>query len=1460
MATIDTLSPPTPTITQPIQVGQINASFPVDQEQSFEVWLASHVKPDDLLIIISNPVIGQIDHQIDWLHCSANKESATAHGNKNSKNTQQTSEPSKCRVSFFAQIVGLYTINVEITQPQKFCVQFQAKAYDLGKVFIQNSTGKCRFNESYEFGVDASEAGEGQLEIAVNEGEIPNQVQVLDNGKCIVNFVPEENIPHVVDIKFNGHNVNGCPFVVEIEQQNTGISVDDVPKQRLNNDVPTKLGKPILKSEDRILVNTRAVFSLLNVRLSRADVEDIIVVDPENQTINYKLSQDDQGRFDFEFTPAVVGDYTVDIQSDSALLKMLPSSITEQFPFSIKVFDFNEVSVSDVTDGVVGHPIYFFIDATKAGSGNLEIKISSTTRNVPNYPSSEANAKIRVNFTPIEAVDHTIDVKFNGIPVPNNPFIVKVAQLPQARLPITSQDALKYTPVDELIRFAVEYIGPKSNLPSLTAESCQVYVLEPDFVYRKLNTGELLSTEKNQSTKQQQQQHSFRVEFKPSKIGPHKLFVIVNNELVPGSPITSNVYNIKEVRVSFEKLNEPLSQIEAIDSASKPLGKVNEPVTFTVDASRAGEGTLALAVVSSISKNPVQTDVKVSDKGHGLYNLTFIPTEFAPHSIDMSFNDRLVPMSPFIVDMIDDKGQLASEVLANEREDKKAQVSRLSGAAQTKTQKDRDLASDLGNLSLKSKEEANTRDSNANQNVANSSVLSREDEILRSIVVHGVGLKRTSVNSTGAFIIETNRMAQARDFDVLISDPSNNLVDVQCYLQQDGNLLTEWAPRRVGPHKIEVLYRDRPVPNSPFTTQAFDPSSVLLNLPKISEFNIDERVEFKIDRRDAGEAALEVVITNSAGEEQPVDISPLEDSKAGEIVTFKPSMGGKYKLSVTYSGYEVAKSPFSFIVHDNREPLKVTGNGLKFAEVNRSAHFSVEAGADGELKLRIECGDREIVPKIERKGRAYLVKYKPSETGFAIISLYWNGVHINGSPYSVPVNDLSKIVFINPSSSGKSTGSSEHLNQISVDYEPRIAREITVDTSKCGPGHLKAESYCRANPSLKFSIPVIQLSTDRYKLVFTCPPEHEQLSKGVNMRDISLEATYLLRFYYNNILVPEAHASVILSPHGSNKLKDTAKNRTTNNTGDIIKTTNNNNSNGISSKSKQTQPTAKPLVSGDIETKTEDNASPSCDPEKVVCTADSLKGGILGEEIKTFIDTRKAGPGELTALCTGPQKVAFCELLDRGDGTFILYIKPQESGRHFLTVKYAEQHIPKSPFLIKVSGRPDPSKVRVYGPGVEHGVLSLYQSRFVCDTRGAGAGQLTVRIRGPKGAFRMETQRENQRDRTILCKYDPTEPGDYRIEIKWSGRQVPGSPFSVMIFDTQEELNRYLLSQQQRDRMHRNEPYLSGKLSADKLALPHQVPFQQITSDYGHYSHNPTLTTPTAAQKVHHQQASSRLK
>ena len=50
--------------------------------------------------------------------------------------------------------------------------------------------------------------------------------------------------------------------------------------------------------------------------------------------------------------------------------------------------------------------------------------------------------------------------------------------------------------------------------------------------------------------------------------------------------------------------------------------------------------------------------------------------------------------------------------------------------------------------------------------------------------------------------------------------------------------------------------------------------------------------------------------------------------------------------------------------------------------------------------------------------------------------------------------------------------------------------------------------------------------------------------------------------------------------------------------------------------------------------------------------------------------------------------------------------------------------------------------------------------------------------------------KDETRDRAILCRYNPTEVGQYVLYIQWSGDHVPGSPFTVTIVDTQAELAR----------------------------------------------------------------------
>ena len=59
------------------------------------------------------------------------------------------------------------------------------------------------------------------------------------------------------------------------------------------------------------------------------------------------------------------------------------------------------------------------------------------------------------------------------------------------------------------------------------------------------------------------------------------------------------------------------------------------------------------------------------------------------------------------------------------------------------------------------------------------------------------------------------------------------------------------------------------------------------------------------------------------------------------------------------------------------------------------------------------------------------------------------------------------------------------------------------------------------------------------------------------------------------------------------------------------------------------------------------------------------------------------------------------------------------------------------------------------------------------------------------GAFRVEMKRCHPKDRTVLCCYNPTECGLYTIHIRWSGADIPGSPFHVHICQTMNELACY---------------------------------------------------------------------
>ena len=307
--------------------------------------------------------------------------------------------------------------------------------------------------------------------------------------------------------------------------------------------------------------------------------------------------------YQIQFCPIEVGDHAIDIKIGG---NSIPGC-----PFLVKVYDSKKVKVTDIKNGFVGKPIYFSINASPAGAGNLEIIVSSNGRNVPNYVQSEGNAKFRVNFKPTEATLHMISCKFNGEPVPGSPFTVQVFEETNPLGTLFSDSSIKNISLNKGVEFRIE--NPNNEM-----KQCQIIITTP--------------SRKNINPTIEKLPNHFMIQFKPTEIGPHQMIISLDGLPVPGCPFTCNVYDVNKIKIG--QLNKCI---------------VRKPYTFQVDASQAGEGTLELVI--STDNSSVRAEVLM--KSRGLYDVTFLPQDCRTHYLNMTFNDEDVPGSPFNIDIID---------------------------------------------------------------------------------------------------------------------------------------------------------------------------------------------------------------------------------------------------------------------------------------------------------------------------------------------------------------------------------------------------------------------------------------------------------------------------------------------------------------------------------------------------------------------------------------------------------------------------------------------------------------------------------------------------------------------------------------------------------------------------------------------------------------------------------------
>jgi filamin len=339
-------------------------TFCVGQTQFFDVIAVGHSQ-NDLSVKIMGPLKTSIAHRIVDL------------------------QNNSYRVYFSAPNVGPYSFEVSIPSEPNSRHNFIAKAYDVSRIHVSNVPKNVLLNETCSFQVDASQAGEGQLEIAVNDGDVPNQVQVQGNGRCQVSFKPDVCAPHVVDIKFNGQNVPSCPFSVEVSDSSQ-FSFD-------------------LTQLELIAVGRVCKFRIESKNSVEADAMRVVITSPTGKQVPVNLFFRDSG-ISCEFQAIEVGPHVMTIEYKGR-------SITSN-PLFIKTYDSQKVLVTPATFGYVGKSMQFVVDASSSGEGNLEIAVNAKGINVMTQVHPMGGAKFGVSFTPSEVCDHVVFVTFNNEPVP----------------------------------------------------------------------------------------------------------------------------------------------------------------------------------------------------------------------------------------------------------------------------------------------------------------------------------------------------------------------------------------------------------------------------------------------------------------------------------------------------------------------------------------------------------------------------------------------------------------------------------------------------------------------------------------------------------------------------------------------------------------------------------------------------------------------------------------------------------------------------------------------------------------------------------------------------------------------------------------------------------------------------------------------------------------------------------
>uniref|UniRef100_A0A8C2DB13 Filamin B n=1 Tax=Cyprinus carpio TaxID=7962 RepID=A0A8C2DB13_CYPCA len=1272
----------------------------------------------------------------------------------------------------------------------------------------------CIINKPAEFTVEARDAGNGPLRIIAQDADgVPIDVKVKSKGDNVYScsYTPTVAVKHTLAVTWGGVSVPNSPFRVNVGKGSHPHKVKvfgpGVERSGLKAHEPTHF----------------------TVDCTEAG---------EGNASKIECSDNGDGTCSVSYLPTEPGEYLVNILFEDVHIPGSPFHADIQYPFDpTKVV----ASGSGLKRGKVGEISVLNVDCTKAGPGQLTLEAEPDSgAKAKTEVLDNKDGTYTVTYVPLTAGMYTLLLKYGGKTVPNFPAKVTVdpavdtSKVKVFGPGVTGEGTETNIKIKHLFMFTFNNwyrsLGVTLVLFSyIYSELCIPELPSSVFRHNCLTFGLGLGLGLG-----------FPALWLICSLYTQKHLCIFIFLLISHSFRVPVIFDHKQLVTIFFTGDALFRETFSVFVHAFPLcsaGVFREASTdFTVDA-RALTKVGGKHIKAHV-KNPsgAATECVISDNGDGTYNVEYTPFENGVHRVEVLYDETPVPKSPFQVGVgegcdpsrVQAKGPGLEEALTD-KPNKFSIITRFKSftnptvhlsfhltvrftcTIQLKSlvlivQKFSSMKSKQHNIGIllfvgiaEPVEVTDNGDGTHTVSYTPSvegsysvAVKYADEEVPRSpfklrvqpthdaskVRASGPGLTTgLSASFPVEFTIDAKDAGEGQ-LSVQITDQDGKPKKVNIQDNRDGTYKVSYVPDKVGRYTIVIKYGGDEIPTSPYRVRATatgDASKCTVTGPGIGPtIGIGEEVGFMVNTKGAGKGKVSCVVVTPDGTEVEAEVIENEDGTFDIFYTApKP---GTYVIYVRFGGENIPRSPFKVTISASQvtDGGYVPGNsvnGTGYRPFDMVIPFTFRKGEiTGEVHM--PSGKTAQPEIIDNKDGTVTVRYAPTEAGLHEMHIKFNGTHIPESPLQFYVNSANSpnVTAYGP---GLVYGTANKTAVFTVYTED--ASDGGLDLAIEGPS--KAEINCSDNKDGTCTVSYLPTLPGDYNILVRYNDKHiagspftariTEDNKKSSQVKVGSAMDFSLDIHETDLSLLTAS---IKSPSGQDEpclLK-----RQPNNHIGICFLPKEVGEHLVSIKKNGQHVANSPITIMVVQ-------SEIGDASRVKVFGQGLVEGRTFETADFVVDTREAGYGGLALSIEGPSKVDI-QTEDMEDGTCGVSYCPTEPGTYIVSIRFAEEHVPGSPFSVKVTGegRICESITR------RQKAASVSSVGSVCDLNlkipGIDLQDVSAQVTSPSGATEA-AEMVAVGDHTYCVRFVPHEMGVHMVSVKYRGQHVPGSPFQFTV-------------------------------------------------------------------------------